>query len=155
MTVDSATAASLNGFCSYKLFIHKKTNIMQIMTKNIKIFIYLIFYHILFIYFIPMPLLVFLLKWVKIVYFFLISTPILRTNLNKKFSQKIHMFQTIIAEMHWLLLYVTLFLGADCPQRKHFKKTVKASRFFVPKQFHYIKEGKITLLETPINIFAI
>jgi hypothetical protein len=25
--------------------IHKKTNIMQIMTKNITIFIYLIFYH--------------------------------------------------------------------------------------------------------------
>ncbi len=38
-------AASQNGFCSYKLSIHKKTNIMQIMTKNITIFIYLIFYH--------------------------------------------------------------------------------------------------------------
>jgi hypothetical protein len=34
LTVDSATAASQNGFCSYKLSIHKKTNIMQIMTKN-------------------------------------------------------------------------------------------------------------------------
>jgi hypothetical protein len=30
---------------SYKLSIHKKTNIMQIMTKNITIFIYLIFHH--------------------------------------------------------------------------------------------------------------
>jgi hypothetical protein len=38
-------AASQNGFCSYTLSIHRKTNIMQIMTKNIKIFIYLIFYH--------------------------------------------------------------------------------------------------------------
>ncbi len=37
-------AASQNGFCSYKLSIHKKTNIMQIMTKNIANFIYLIFY---------------------------------------------------------------------------------------------------------------
>ncbi len=37
-------AASKNGFCSYKLSIHKKTNNMQIMTKNITIFIYLIFY---------------------------------------------------------------------------------------------------------------
>jgi hypothetical protein len=34
-------AASQNGFCFYKLSIHK----MQIMTKNITIFIYLIFYH--------------------------------------------------------------------------------------------------------------
>ncbi len=34
-----------NGFCSYKLSIHKKNNIMQIKTKNIPIFIYLIFYH--------------------------------------------------------------------------------------------------------------
>jgi hypothetical protein len=31
--VDSATAASQNGFCSYKLSSHKKTNIMQIVTK--------------------------------------------------------------------------------------------------------------------------
>jgi hypothetical protein len=38
-------ATSQNGFCSYKLSIHKKTTIMQIMTKNITIFIYLIFYH--------------------------------------------------------------------------------------------------------------
>ncbi len=38
-------AASQNGFCSYKLSIHQKNNIMQIMTKNITIFIYLIFYH--------------------------------------------------------------------------------------------------------------
>jgi hypothetical protein len=38
-------AASQNGFCSYKLSINKKTNIMQIMTKNIKIFICLIFNH--------------------------------------------------------------------------------------------------------------
>jgi hypothetical protein len=45
MTVDSAMSASQKGFCSYKLSIHKKTNIMQIMTKNITIFIYLIFYH--------------------------------------------------------------------------------------------------------------
>ncbi len=37
-------AALQNGFYSYKLSIHKKTNIMQIMTKNITIFIYLIFY---------------------------------------------------------------------------------------------------------------
>jgi hypothetical protein len=43
--VDSAMAASQNGFCSYKLSIHKKTNKMQIMTKNITICIYLIFYH--------------------------------------------------------------------------------------------------------------
>ncbi len=38
-------AASQNGFCPYKVSIHKKTNIMQIMTKYITIFIYLIFYH--------------------------------------------------------------------------------------------------------------
>ncbi len=38
-------AASQNGFCSYKLSIHEKTNIMQIMTKNITYFIYVIFYH--------------------------------------------------------------------------------------------------------------
>ena len=38
-------AASQNGFCSYKLSTQKKTNIMQIMIKNITIFIYLIFYH--------------------------------------------------------------------------------------------------------------
>jgi hypothetical protein len=43
--VDSAMAASQNGFCSYKLSIYKKTNIMQIMTKNITIFNYLIIYH--------------------------------------------------------------------------------------------------------------
>jgi hypothetical protein len=42
---DSAMAASQNGFCSYKFSIYKKTNIMQIKTKNIKIFIYIIFYH--------------------------------------------------------------------------------------------------------------
>jgi hypothetical protein len=30
---------------SYKLSIHKKTNIMQIVTKNITFFINLIFYH--------------------------------------------------------------------------------------------------------------
>ncbi len=45
ITVDSAMAASQNGFCSYKFSIHKKTNIVQIMTKNIKILIYLFFYH--------------------------------------------------------------------------------------------------------------
>ncbi len=44
ITVDSAMAASQNGFCSYKLSFLKKTNIMQIMTKKITIFIYLIFY---------------------------------------------------------------------------------------------------------------
>jgi hypothetical protein len=33
--VDSAMVASQNGFCSYKLSYHKKTNIMRIMTKNI------------------------------------------------------------------------------------------------------------------------
>jgi hypothetical protein len=44
-TADSAMAASQNGFCSCKLAIHKKTNILQIMTKNMKIFIYLIFYY--------------------------------------------------------------------------------------------------------------
>ncbi len=45
ITVDSALGASQNGFCSYKISIHKKTNIMQIMTKNIKFFfIYLAFY---------------------------------------------------------------------------------------------------------------
>ncbi len=31
--------------CSYKLFIHKKTNIMQIMTKSVTVFIHLIFYY--------------------------------------------------------------------------------------------------------------
>ncbi len=36
--LDSARAASQNGFCSYKLPIHKKTNIMQIMLKIIKFF---------------------------------------------------------------------------------------------------------------------
>jgi hypothetical protein len=45
ITVDSAMAASQNGFCSYKLSIHKKTKIMQIMTKNITFFINSIFYH--------------------------------------------------------------------------------------------------------------
>ncbi len=45
ITVDSAMAASQNGFCSYNLSIHRKTNIMQIMTKNITIFNYLFFYH--------------------------------------------------------------------------------------------------------------
>jgi len=45
ITVDSAMAASQNGFCSYKLSIHKKTIIMQILTKNIANFICLIFYH--------------------------------------------------------------------------------------------------------------
>jgi hypothetical protein len=43
--VDSAMAASQNGFCSYRLSIHEKTNIMQIMTKNLIIYIYSIFYH--------------------------------------------------------------------------------------------------------------
>ncbi len=38
ITVDSAMAASKNGFCSYNLSFHKKTIIMQIMTKNITIF---------------------------------------------------------------------------------------------------------------------
>jgi hypothetical protein len=45
ITVDSAMAASQNGFCSYTLFVHNKTNIRQIMTKNITFFINLIFYH--------------------------------------------------------------------------------------------------------------
>jgi hypothetical protein len=45
ITVDSAMAASQNGFCSYTLSFHKKTNIMQIVTINISIFNYLIFYH--------------------------------------------------------------------------------------------------------------
>jgi hypothetical protein len=40
ITVDSAMAASQNAFFSYKLSCHKKTNIMQIMTKNIKILFY-------------------------------------------------------------------------------------------------------------------
>jgi hypothetical protein len=44
ITVDSAMAASQNGICSYKIFIHKKTYIMQIMTK-ILLFFYLIFCH--------------------------------------------------------------------------------------------------------------
>jgi hypothetical protein len=44
--VDSAMAASQNGFCSYKLSTQKKTNIMQIMIKNITGFIHSIFYHI-------------------------------------------------------------------------------------------------------------
>ncbi len=42
---DSAMAASQNGFCSCKLSIHKKTNIMQIMTNHITIYNYLIFNH--------------------------------------------------------------------------------------------------------------
>jgi hypothetical protein len=37
-------AASQNGVCSNKRSNHKKTNIMQIMTENITIIIYLIFY---------------------------------------------------------------------------------------------------------------
>ncbi len=45
ITVDSAMAASQNEYCSYKLSIHKKTNITQIMIKNITIFIYLTFYN--------------------------------------------------------------------------------------------------------------
>jgi hypothetical protein len=36
ITMDSAMAASQNGFCSYKLSIYKKTNIMQIMTKKLQ-----------------------------------------------------------------------------------------------------------------------
>jgi hypothetical protein len=44
ITVDSAMAALQNGFCSDKLSINKKTIIMQIMTKIITVFIYLIFY---------------------------------------------------------------------------------------------------------------
>jgi hypothetical protein len=43
--VDSAMVASQNGFCSYKVSIHKKTNIMQIMTKILNFCINLIFYH--------------------------------------------------------------------------------------------------------------
>ena len=35
-TVDSATAASQNGLCSYEFFLHEKTNDIQKMTKNIK-----------------------------------------------------------------------------------------------------------------------
>jgi hypothetical protein len=38
-------AASQNRFCSYKLSIHKKTNIMPIMTIIVAIFIYFIFYN--------------------------------------------------------------------------------------------------------------
>jgi hypothetical protein len=48
ITVDSAMAASQNGFCFYKitkLTIRKKTNIIHTMTKNIKIFINIICYH--------------------------------------------------------------------------------------------------------------
>ncbi len=37
--------ASQNGYCSYKVSIHKKTNIMQIMTKILNFCINLIFYH--------------------------------------------------------------------------------------------------------------
>ncbi len=43
--VDSAIVASQNGFCYYKLSIHKKTNIIQITRKNITFFISSIFYH--------------------------------------------------------------------------------------------------------------
>jgi hypothetical protein len=42
--VDSATAASQNGFCSYDFFLHEKTNDIQKMTKNIKNLL-LFFYH--------------------------------------------------------------------------------------------------------------
>ncbi len=45
ITVDSAMTASQNGFNSYKLSIHKNTIIKQIRTKNIIIFIYVIFYN--------------------------------------------------------------------------------------------------------------
>ncbi len=45
ITVDSAMAASQNGFCFYKLTIRKKTNIIHTMTKNITIFINIICYH--------------------------------------------------------------------------------------------------------------
>ncbi len=41
ITVESAVAASQNGFCSYKLSIRKKTNPMQIMSKNITKIFYL------------------------------------------------------------------------------------------------------------------
>ncbi len=40
VTVDSAMAASGNGFNSYKLYIRKKINIMQIMTKNTKFYLF-------------------------------------------------------------------------------------------------------------------
>ncbi len=43
--MDSAMAALQNGFCSYYFSIQKKSNSMQIMTKNTIFFIYLIFYH--------------------------------------------------------------------------------------------------------------
>jgi hypothetical protein len=33
-TVDFVTAASQNGFCTYKLHLHNTTNIIQKMTKN-------------------------------------------------------------------------------------------------------------------------
>jgi hypothetical protein len=42
--VESAVAASQNGFCSYKLSIHKKTKKADY-DKKYKNFIYLIFYH--------------------------------------------------------------------------------------------------------------
>jgi hypothetical protein len=45
ITVDSAMVPSQNGFCSYKIFIHKKTDLMQIMTKNITFLNNLFFYH--------------------------------------------------------------------------------------------------------------
>ncbi len=45
ITVDSARASSQSGFCSCRLFIYKKPNIMQIMTETITICIYFIFYH--------------------------------------------------------------------------------------------------------------
>ena len=43
---DAFCNGCITKFCSYKLSIHKKTKIMQIRTKNVAIFIYLIFYHI-------------------------------------------------------------------------------------------------------------
>jgi hypothetical protein len=44
--VDFATAASQNGFNSYKLFIHMKTNIIfKKLLKNFKFFIPVIFYY--------------------------------------------------------------------------------------------------------------
>ncbi len=70
-------AASQNGFCSYKLSFHKKTNIMQIMTKNITILIYLVFYH---------------RETVKLDYFMTLSLSYANTVLWRSRRCKIHRF---------------------------------------------------------------
>jgi hypothetical protein len=92
ITVDYAMAASQNGFCSYKHFIHKKTNIMQIMTKNITIFILLIFYQ---------------REIVKIDHFMTLSLSYANTVL----LRKIHRFAQHLLIIHVIVKKPAFFLG--------------------------------------------